>query len=84
VLGAIRCGAVTPPAWALGGRTSFANFLVLPGVKALTILVDNDGGKALADAEACTARYVAAGCRVRLLSTVRVKDFNDLTMGVTT
>jgi DNA polymerase len=84
VVGAICCGAVTPPAWAVGGRTSFGDFPVLPNVKALTILVDNDGGKALADAEACTARYVAAGCRVRLLSTVRVKDFNDLTMRVTT
>jgi hypothetical protein len=50
----------------------------------LTILVDNDGGQALADAKACAARYVAAGCRVRLLSTTCVKDFNDLTMRVTT
>ena len=84
VLGAIRCGAVTPPAWAVGGRTSIAAFPVLPGIRALTILVDNDGGQALADAKACAARYVAAGCRVRLLSTTCVKDFNDLTMRVTT
>jgi DNA polymerase len=84
VLGAIRCGAITPPAWAVGGRTSIAAFPVLPGIKALTILVDNDGGQARPDAEACAARYVAAGCRVRLLSTTRVKDFNDLTMKVTT
>ena len=84
VLGAIRCGAITPPAWAVGGRTSIAAFPVLPGIRALTILVDNDGGQALADAKACAARYVAAGCRVRLLSTTCVKDFNDLTMRVTT
>jgi hypothetical protein len=79
VLGAIRCGAVTPPVWAVGGRTSFAAFPVLPGIRALTILVDNDG-VARPDAEACAARYVAAGCRVRLLTTKRVKDFNDVVM----
>ena len=79
VLGAIRCGAVTPPVWAVGGKTSIANFPVIPGIKALTILVDNDG-VARPDAEACAARYVAAGCRVRLLTTKRVKDFNDVVM----
>jgi DNA polymerase len=84
VLGAIRCGAITPPAWAVGGRANIAEFPVLPGIKALTILVDNDGGQARPDAEACAARYVAAGCRVRLLCTAGVKDFNDLTMKVTT
>src|SRR5262249_25364087 len=30
VLGAICCGAVTPPAWAIGGRTGIAEFPVLP------------------------------------------------------
>jgi len=84
VLGAICCGAVTPPAWAIGGRTGIAEFPVLPDIKALTILVDNDGGQARPDAEACAARYVAAGCRVRMLCTTRVKDFNDLTMRVMT
>jgi Toprim domain/CHC2 zinc finger len=80
VLGAIRCGAITPPAWALGSRTNIAEFPVVPGIKALTILVDNDGGQARPDAEACAARYIAAGCRVRLLTTKRVKDFNDVVM----
>jgi hypothetical protein len=80
VLGAVRCGAITPPAWAVGGRANIAEFPVLPGIKALTILVDNDGGQARPDAEACAARYVAAGRRVRLLGTAGVKDFNDLTM----
>src|SRR6516162_11475923 len=40
VLGAIRCGAITPPAWAVGGRISIAEFPVLPSIKALTVLVD--------------------------------------------
>jgi hypothetical protein len=84
VLGAIRCGAITPPAWAIGGRIGIAEFPVLPDIRALTILVDNDGGQARPDAEACAARYVAAGCRVRMLCTARVKDFNDLTLKVTT
>jgi len=84
VLGAICCGAITPPAWAIGGRIGIAEFPVLPDIRALTILVDNDGGQARPDAEACATRYVAAGCRVRMLCTARVKDFNDLTMKVTT
>jgi hypothetical protein len=78
VLGAIRCGAITPPAWAVGGKANIAKFPVLPGIKALTILVDNDGRQALPDAEACATRYLAAGCRVRMLITDDVKDFNDL------
>jgi hypothetical protein len=81
VLGAMRRGAITPPAWAMGGRTSIAKFPVLPGIKALTILADNDGGQALPDIEACAERYLAAGCRVRMLMTDRVKDFNDLLRG---
>jgi hypothetical protein len=80
VLGAIRCGAVSPPAWAMGSRTNIANLPVLPEVKMLTILVDNDGNKALPDAESCAARWIAAGRYVRTLTTKRVKDFNDLVM----
>jgi DNA polymerase I-like protein with 3'-5' exonuclease and polymerase domains len=78
VLGAIRCGAITPPAWAMGPKTDIANFPVLPGVKAITVLVDRGDPAALDGAEACAARYVAAGIPARWLRTVRVKDFNDL------
>jgi len=80
VLGAIRCGAITPPAWAMGPKTDIANFPVLPGIKALTILVDRGDPAALDGAEACAARYVAAGIPARWLRTVRVKDFNDLVL----
>src|SRR5262249_948324 len=80
VLGAIRCGAITPPAWATGPKADIANLPVIPGIKALSILVDRGDPAALDGAEACAMRYVAAGCRVRLLRTVRVKDFNDLVM----
>jgi hypothetical protein len=80
VLGAIRCGAITPPAWATGPKADIANLPVLPGIKALSILVDRGDPAALDGAETCATRYVAAGCRVRLLRTVRVKDFNDLVL----
>jgi DNA polymerase I-like protein with 3'-5' exonuclease and polymerase domains len=80
VLGAIRCGAITPPAWAMGPKADIANFPVLPGVKAITVLVDRGDPAALAGAETCIARYVAAGIPARWLRTVRVKDFNDLVL----
>jgi DNA polymerase I-like protein with 3'-5' exonuclease and polymerase domains len=80
VLGALRCGAITPPAWAMGPKTDIADFPVLPGVKAITVLVDRGDPAALAGAEACAARYVAAGTPARWLRTVRVKDFNDVVL----
>jgi hypothetical protein len=80
VLGAIRCGAITLPAWAMGPKTDIANFPLLPGIKALTILVDRGDPAALDGAETCAARYVAAGIPARWLRTVRVKDFNDLVL----
>jgi DNA polymerase I-like protein with 3'-5' exonuclease and polymerase domains len=80
VLGAIRCGAITPPAWAMGPKTDIANFPVLPGVKALTVLVDRGDPAALDGAEMCTTRYASAGIPARWLRTVKVKDFNDLVL----
>jgi hypothetical protein len=77
VMGAIRCDAITPAAWALGPKNGIAGFPILPGITTLTILVDNDG-KASVGAEACAARWVAAGRTVDLLQTVHCKDFNDL------
>ena len=80
VLGAIRCSAITPPAWAMGPKTDIANFPVLSGVRAITVLVDRGDPAALAGAEMCAARHVAAGVPARWLRTVRVKDFNDLVL----
>src|SRR5262249_3359167 len=80
VLGALCRGAVTPPAWAMGPKADIASFPVLPGVKAITVLVDRGDPAALDGAEACALRYVAAGCGARWLRTVRGKDFNDLGM----
>src|SRR5262249_47439933 len=78
VLGAFGWGETTPPAWAMGPKTDIADFPVLSGIKALTALVDRGDPAALDGAEACAARYVAAGINARWLRTVRVKDFNDL------
>jgi hypothetical protein len=80
VLGAIRCGAITPPAWAMGPKADIANFPVLPGIKVITVLVDRGDPAALDGAEVCAARYAAAGIPARWLRTVRVKDFNDLAL----
>jgi len=80
VLGAIKAGAITPPAWALGPKTDIANFPVLSGVKAITVLVDRGDPAALDGAMECIKRYVEAGRGARWLRTVRVKDFNDLVM----
>ena len=80
VLGALQTGAITSPAWALGPKADIANFPVLPGVKAITVLVDRGDPAALDGAEACATRYVETGCGARWLRTVRVKDFNDLVL----
>jgi DNA polymerase len=80
VAAAIRCSAITPPAWAMGPKADIARFPVLPGVKALTVLVDRGDPAALDGAETCIARYVTAGIPARWLRTIRVKDFNDLVL----
>src|SRR5262249_53498875 len=78
VLAAICCSAITPPAWAMGPKADIARFPVLPGIKALTVLVDRGDPTALDGAELCATRYAEAGIPARWLRTVRVKDFNDL------
>ncbi|PWT80374.1 MAG: hypothetical protein C5B58_11770 [Acidobacteria bacterium] len=79
VIAAVNCGAITEPAWALGSRTNFAKFPVLPSVATLTILIDKDADpEASKDAKLCAKRWLAAGRRVKALLTEHVKDFNDL------
>jgi DNA polymerase I-like protein with 3'-5' exonuclease and polymerase domains len=80
VLGAIKAGAITSPAWAMGPKADIASFPILPGVKAISVLVDRGDPAALDGAMQCIKRHVAAGCGARWLRTVRVKDFNDLVM----
>lgn len=72
-------GALLQPAWAAGNAGNLAKFPVLPGVDALTLLVDNDasgtGQKAAAE---CALRWSEAGREVTRLMLNQVgADFND-------
>ena len=73
--GHAACDPTTDP-----DKTDIANFPVLSGVKAITVLVDRGDPAALDGAMECIKRYVEAGRGARWLRTVRVKDFNDLVM----
>jgi hypothetical protein len=60
------------PMWALGSAGAIASFAVLPGVKCLTILTDNDKANVITGktpgqnaARECSQRWTEAGCEVR-------------------
>jgi putative DNA primase/helicase len=65
------------PVWALGSVGGIAHFPVLPGIRMLRIIGEND--QASADAiELCGPRWQAAGRRVRVIKpTLDHKDLND-------
>jgi hypothetical protein len=65
------------PVWALGSVGGIAQFPVLPGIRTLRIIAEND--QASTDAiELCGPRWQAAGCRVRVITpTFDHKDLND-------
>jgi hypothetical protein len=65
------------PVWALGSVGGIAHFPVLPGIRTLRIIGEND--QASADAiELCGPRWQRAGCRVRVIKpTLDRKDLND-------
>jgi phage/plasmid primase-like uncharacterized protein len=68
------------PAWAAGSAGNMANFPVLSGIEALTILVDNDAAGERA-ADQCRARWGAAGREVTLLKpNIADADFNDVVL----
>jgi hypothetical protein len=68
------------PAWAAGDKGHLAAFPPLPGIEALTLLVDHDeGGDGQNAAAECTARWTAAGREViRLMPKSPGADFADL------
>jgi hypothetical protein len=68
------------PTWALGSAGAIRNFPVLPGLEALTIFADGEptGREA---AEACAARYTAAGVEVAILTSAVGSDANDAIRG---
>jgi hypothetical protein len=76
-------GTLLQPAWATGCAANMADFPVLAGIEALTILVDNDKSSTGQDAAAaCARRWLAAGREViRLTPKTIGTDFNDIIKG---
>jgi len=73
-------GTLLTPAWATGDAGHLERFPVLPGIEALTVLVDYDehGRGQLATAE-CARRWTAAGREVtQLIPRIPGQDFADL------
>jgi hypothetical protein len=66
------------PTWALGSAGNIAHFPVLPGIRTLRIIGENDD--ASDDAiELCGSRWQSAGCGVRVIKpTLNRKDLNDV------
>ena len=73
-------GTLLQPAWAAGSAGNMANFPVLSGIEALTILVDNDSAGERAG-DQCRARWGAAGREVTLLKpNIAKTDFNNVVL----
>jgi hypothetical protein len=72
------------PAWAAGSSDGIKAFPVLPGIEALTILVDadlpdkNDKRPGPEAAVECSRRWTAAGCEVRRVIPRPGRDMADL------
>jgi hypothetical protein len=83
-------GKVLQPMWAAGNAVNMKNFPVLPGVKTLMLLADNDTSNTGQDAaKACADRWVAAGRTVKIVTPRRPDgratfDFNDFHTGSVT
>ena len=77
-------GKVPQPMWASGNAQGMKDFPVLPGVKVLMLLADNDAsGTGQSVAKTCADRWVAAGRTVMIVTPRRPADkatfdFNDL------
>jgi Toprim domain-containing protein len=67
------------PVWALGSATAIANFPVLAGIEAITILGEvNDGGANACAAQACAARWMDAEKDVLSIEPLVGGDMNDV------
>ena len=73
-------GTRLAPAWAACSAGTMARFPVLPGIEALTLLVDNDeNGVGQKAATECSSRWTAAGREViRLVPDAAGADFADM------
>ncbi len=66
------------PTWALGSTGGISHFPVLPGIRMLRIIGENDAASARA-IEHCGPRWQRAGCRVHVIKpTLDRKDLNDV------
>jgi len=67
------------PVWALGSANAIANFPVLAGIEAITILGEvGDGGVNTCAAQACAARWIKAGKDVLFVEPLTGGDMNDV------
>jgi hypothetical protein len=71
------------PAWALGSDGAIANFPVLSGIEAITLMQENDAnGASQRTCEACALRWDAAGREVFIdVPKLGFKDINDVIRG---
>jgi putative DNA primase/helicase len=74
-----RC-TLLMPAWATGDAGHLEKFPVLPGIEALTVLVDHDeNGRGQRATAECAGRWMAAGREVtQLIPRIPGEDFADL------
>jgi len=77
-------GTALTPAWAACSAVGMAKFPVLPGVEALTLLVDNDkSGAGQRAALECAGRWTMAGKEVTtLMPPNEGEDFADITLQI--
>jgi Toprim domain-containing protein len=73
-------GTLLTPAWATGDAGHLEKFPVLPGIEALTALVDHDeNGRGQRATTECARRWTAAGREVtQLIPRIAGEDFADL------
>jgi putative DNA primase/helicase len=67
------------PVWALGSCGSIAFFPIIPGVKCLILIRENDPAN-LEAVKSCGTRWKRAGIRVRTATPVNGNDMNDALM----
>jgi hypothetical protein len=73
-------GTLLQPVWAAGSADNMERFPVLPGIEALTLIVDNDkNGTGQEAAATCARRWIDAGrVVIRLTPKMIGADFNDI------
>jgi Toprim domain len=74
-------GVPPVPMWAAGNVQNIERLPIIPGVKTLTILADNDlSGQGLASAHKCRERWVGRSGAI-FVPNILGTDFNDIAHG---